>query len=113
MAYFFPKDDITFVPHPKFDGVKWAPLINAEKTDRISVCLLLLEPDVEIARHIHDPQIDSIFVLEGEGEAFVNGKWEKIKPGDYVFVPARDEHGVKNTGNSPLKLFIVHSPPLY
>ncbi|AEH44869.1 Cupin 2 conserved barrel domain protein [Thermodesulfatator indicus DSM 15286] len=113
MIYFFPGKEVKFENHPKFSGVKWFPMIDKNKTDRVSVCYLLIEPGVEIPVHIHDPEIDSILVLEGEAEIYMNGGWHKVEAGDYLFVPAKEEHGVKNIGKTPLKLFIVHSPPLY
>ncbi|NPB10021.1 MAG: cupin domain-containing protein [Thermodesulfobacteria bacterium] len=113
MAIFVRKEEIEFKDHPKFAGVKIAILVSSKDTDRASISMLRIEPGVEIPIHTHDPQVDSIYVLSGEGEAYVNGSWQKIKTGDYIFVPAREEHGVKNTGSGELELFIVHSPPLF
>ncbi len=113
MAYFYRKEEIQFSDHPKFKGVKWALLVDSKKHPQASVSMLHIEPGVEIPIHTHETQIDSIYVLEGEGEAFVNEKWQKIKAGDYIFVPEKEKHGVKNTGENPLRLFIVHSPPLF
>ncbi len=113
MAFFYRQEEIKFSDHPKFKGVKWALLIDSQKSPQAGVSMLLIEPKIEIPIHTHETQIDSIYVLEGEGEAYVNGKWEKIKAGDYIFVPPKEEHGVKNTGEGPLKLFIVHSPSLF
>ncbi len=113
MAIFFKEREIEFKDHPKFAGVKIAILVSSKDTDRASISLLCLHPGVEIPIHTHDPQVDSIYVLSGEGEAYVNGSWQKIEPGDYLFIPPQEEHGVKNTGEKELKLFIVHSPPLF
>ncbi len=113
MAFFYRREEITFSDHPRFKGVKWALLIDSKKSSQAGVSMLLIDPGIEIPIHTHDEQIDSIYVLEGEGEAYVNGNWEKIKAGDYIFVPPKEEHGVKNTGKEPLRLFIVHSPPLF
>jgi len=113
MAYFFRAEEITFQDHPKFQGVQIAILVDSTKNSQASVSMLKIAPGVTIPIHTHDPQIDSIFVLEGEGEAFINGQWEKIKAGDYIFIPAKEEHGVKNTGSKDLRLFVVHSPPLF
>ncbi|NPA49102.1 MAG: cupin domain-containing protein [Thermodesulfobacteria bacterium] len=113
MAFFYRREEIKFSDHPKFEGVKWALLVDSKKSSQASVSMLHIEPGVEIPIHTHETQIDSIYVLEGEGEAYVNGRWEKIKAGDYIFVPAKEEHGVKNTGEKALRLFIVHSPPLF
>ncbi len=113
MAYFYSAEEIDFRKHPKFFGVKIATLADSQKNDRVSISILLIAPSIEIPIHIHETQIDSIYVVEGEGEAYVNRSWQKIKSGDYIFVPAGEEHGVKNTGTRELKLFVVHSPPLF
>ncbi len=113
MAYFFKQKEIKFAPHPRFSGVKWALLIDSQKSTQVSVSLLAIDPGVEIPIHVHDQQVDSIYVLEGKGQAYLNGNWEEIEKGDYILVPVGEEHGVKNTGKEPLKLFIVHSPPLF
>jgi mannose-6-phosphate isomerase-like protein (cupin superfamily) len=31
---------------------------------------------------------------------------------DHIFVPAVDEHGIRNTGTGSLKIFVHHGPPL-
>lgn len=113
MAYFYRKEEIRFGPHPKFQGVGLALLIDQNKDPRLSVSMLSIEPGVEIPIHTHETQADSIYVLSGRGEAYVNGAWQKIGPGDYLLVPPQEEHGVRNTGQEPLILFIVHSPPLF
>ncbi len=113
MAYFFKQEEITFGPHPKFKGVGFALLIDHKRDPRLSVSMLAIEPGVEIPIHTHETQADSIYVLSGEGEAYCNGEWRKIGSGDYLLIPPGEEHGVRNTGEEPLKLFIVHSPPLF
>ncbi|MFH1674108.1 MAG: cupin domain-containing protein [Pseudomonadota bacterium] len=109
---FFSNKEIRFADHPKFANVKIAAFITGKDTDTVSVCLLDIAPDTEIPIHTHDPQVDSIFVFDGQGEAFVNGNWKKIEAGDYIFVPVSDEHGIRNNGTTSLKLFVHHSPPL-
>ncbi|MBT8763133.1 cupin domain-containing protein [Desulfohalobiaceae bacterium Ax17] len=113
MAKFLKKEDITFEDHPKFEGVKIAKLVSSQDTDTVSVSMLEISPDTEIPIHTHDPNIDSVYVLEGQGEVFTAGKWQKLSAGDYIFIPAQEEHGVKNTGKDILKLFVVHSPPFF
>lgn len=110
---FFKSTDIQFNDHPKFANVKIAILVTGKDTAATSVCLLDIAPATNIPVHTHDPQIDSIYVVSGNGQAFVNGEWKDIAAGDYIFVPAMVEHGIKNTGSESLKLFIHHSPPLF
>ncbi len=113
MAYFYRREEIAFGPHPKFQGVGFALLIDSQKDPRLSVSMLSIEPGVEIPIHTHETQADSIYVLSGEGEAYFNGEWQPLREGDYLLIPPGEEHGVRNTGSEPLKLFIVHSPPLF
>ena len=109
---FFRHQEMVFADHPKFANVKIGTFITGKDTEAASVCLLDIGPNTEIPIHTHDPQVDSIFVVSGEGEGFINGKWEKISTGDYIFVPATEAHGIRNTGKASLKLFVHHSPPL-
>ncbi|MBW2466804.1 MAG: cupin domain-containing protein [Deltaproteobacteria bacterium] len=62
--------------------------------------------------HTHDPQIDSIFIVSGQGEGYVNGDWRKIRAGDYLFVPPGVDHGIRNSGTGSLVLMVHHSPSL-
>lgn len=107
------KDDIVFTEHPKYPGVRIAKLVTLKEACPIGVSILEIESDETIPVHTHDPNVDSIYIMAGQGEAFVNGVWQPIEQGDYIFVPALDRHGIKNTGEGLLKLFVVHSPPLF
>lgn len=109
----FRKETIRFEDHPRFADVRIAKLVTGNITQSISVSMLDIAPQTEIPVHTHDPQVDSIYVIEGVGEAYINGGWNGINTGDYIFVPEKVEHGVRNTGHGPLRLFIVHSPPLF
>ncbi len=109
---FLPGDAIRFEPHPRFQGVSLAKLVTKAQDQGIGVSILAIEPGVTIPVHTHDPEVDSIYFLEGEGEAFVNGEWQRVKAGDYLCIPKRVEHGVRNIGQKILKLFVVHSPAL-
>ncbi len=112
-ALFFPSDQRRFKDHPRFAGVKIAVLIKQADSDAISVSQVEIAPGIEIPKHTHDSQIDSIYLVSGQGEAFIDGKWTIINSGDYIFVQPDTEHGVRNTGDQPMRLFIHHSPPLY
>ena len=108
----FAAADKLFNDHPKFSGVKMAVFVTGRDTDAVSVCQLIIEPGITIPVHTHDPQVDSIFILSGKGEAYVNGKWRQVEPGDYLFFPAGVEHATRNSGSEPLVLFVHHAPPL-
>ena len=54
---------------------------------------------------------ETYFILEGEGEIFINDKKQTIKKGDTIFVPSNAEQYVKNTGKTNLKFLCIVSPP--
>jgi len=109
---FFSLKDKQFTDHPKYSGVQLAVFVTGKDSDSVSVCQLIIEPGITIPVHTHTTQIDSIFIVSGFGEGYVNGGWKDVIPGDYLFVPAGTEHAIRNTGNEPLVLFVHHSPPL-
>jgi quercetin dioxygenase-like cupin family protein len=47
-------------------------------------------------KHAHDWEHE-MFIHSGEGEIFGSGRWNKVKAGNAVFVPANDEHQIKNS----------------
>jgi quercetin dioxygenase-like cupin family protein len=108
----FPQREMIFTKHPVFDDVRIAIFITGEKTTMASVCLIEIVQGSETPIHIHEEEADSIFVVRGKGEAYVNGQWKTIEPGDYIYVPAQREHAIRNSGAEPLRLFIHHTQPL-
>jgi quercetin dioxygenase-like cupin family protein len=108
---FFPQREMIFTKHPEFDNVKVAMCLTGEESDAACVCLVEIAPGSETPIHTHQEQSDSIFVVHGQGESYVNGGWQPIEPGDYLYVPAMGEHGTRNTGDEPLRLFVHHNKP--
>ena len=109
---YFPQHEMIFTKHPEFDNVKVAMFITDPDSDSCRVCMVEIAPGSETPVHTHDKQADSVFVVQGHGETFVNGSWKPIQPGDYIYVPRQGEHGTRNTGREPLRLFVHHGPPL-
>lgn len=52
-------------------------------------------------RHTHAWEHE-MFIHAGEGEVFIDGRWNAVAPGNVVFVPGGEDHQVRNTGNGPL-----------
>jgi len=73
--------------------------------------LMSLKPREEIGKETHKA-VDQFFrVEEGTGEVELDGVRTPIKPGFAVVVPARMSHNIVNTGDVPLKLYTIYSPP--
>lgn len=52
-------------------------------------------------KHSHDWEHE-MFVHSGEGEIYGNGKWNAVKAGNAIFVPANEEHQIRNPGKGLL-----------
>ena len=104
--------EMTFAPHPRLANVRMAICITGKDTETVSVCMIDIAPKEGAPIHRHDSQVDSILVISGTGETYVNGRWETIEAGDYIFVPGGEEHGIRNTGHESLRIFVHHSPPM-
>jgi quercetin dioxygenase-like cupin family protein len=111
-AIYHSQSQISFTDHPRFANVRIAALVTSRESRAVSVSLLAIAPGAEVPVHTHDPQVDSIYVVAGQGEILVNGGWQQVMAGDHIFVPEKEEHGVRNTGEAILRLFVHHSPPL-
>jgi mannose-6-phosphate isomerase-like protein (cupin superfamily) len=74
------------------------------------IVLMSVEPGDDIGEETHD--VDQVLVfVKGKGEAVLDGERRRIKKASLVAVPAGTLHNFINTGNKPLKLFTIYSPP--
>lgn len=72
--------------------------------------VMSLKPKEEIGAEVH--KLDQFFrVEEGSGEAVLDGVRTAITAGFAVVVPAGAKHNITNTGDVPLKLYTLYSPP--
>jgi mannose-6-phosphate isomerase-like protein (cupin superfamily) len=68
-----------------------------------------LLPGGSTQRHYHALTEEIYFVLEGEGEMEVDGRWQHIVPGDAVLIPAGAWHST--TATSELRFLCCCAPP--
>ena len=73
---------------------------------------LTIPPGGETGEETHDDSDKAVFIVEGRGEAILNGRAEPAGEHDAVFIPAGTTHNIKNSGVQDLKMFLVDSPPL-
>lgn len=111
MAFKVNLEDLEMKPHPKFKGVDIGFVVTKEKHPELSITILRITKDTEIPLHTHEREVDSIFILEGEGEIYLNENWQKVKKGDVVVVGAGEVHGLR--ANETIKCYIVHAPALW
>ena len=81
-------------------------------TGRYSQLVVMsIEPGDEIGNEMH--VLDQfIRIEEGKAKAVLNNADEyEMKDDDAIVIPANTWHNVINTGDTPLKLYTLYSPP--
>ncbi len=87
-------------------------LITSSSSRMFSAHHLKIEPGGEILAHTHAIESELHFVIAGQGQALLDGKWESVGEGDVVLAHATVPHGLKNDGATPLFVLCVFAPPL-
>ena len=61
--------------------------------------------------HSHTDIEEVIYILEGQGETWIDGEMVDFKKGDAVFFPANSKHQVHNTSGEMLVTLSIFSQP--
>ncbi|MBK7819807.1 MAG: cupin domain-containing protein [Tessaracoccus sp.] len=65
----------------------------------------------EIGDEVHDTTDQLLTFISGTGQADLDGHTHAVDAGDLCAVPAGTRHNFRNTGDEPLVLYTVYSPP--
>jgi len=65
-----------------------------------------MEPGSSIGVHPHGENEEVYVVLSGNGVMSVNDESQSVKPGDVILNKPGWRHGLANTSQEPLKLFV-------
>ena len=65
-----------------------------------------MEPGASIGVHPHGENEEVYVVLSGRGIMTVNDERQPVKPGDIILNKPGWRHGIENTSDEPLKLFV-------
>ena len=79
------------------------PLHSAVGTASVAAVLFELDRGSELATHT-DSAEEVLLVLAGEGEAHVDGETALVRAGELAVVPAMAPHGVRNVGDTTLRV---------
>ena len=72
--------------------------------------LMCLAPGEEIGKETH--HLDQFLRFEeGQGKVILDDVEHTVTDGDAVVIPQGTRHNVINTGDTPLKLYSLYSPP--
>lgn len=71
------------------------------------VSLVTLDPAASIGEHLHPAEEELYLVLEGQGEALLDGERFAVGPRDAFLCKAGHTHGLHNTGAEALTFLAV------
>ncbi len=74
------------------------------------VFTLTFAPGQQLKPHTHEQSDLTVLVLEGEGEATVAGRRERLLGGTVLLCDGAEAFGVENNGPGRLSLFVVLHP---
>lgn len=77
----------------------------------MQLVLMTIQPGEDIGLEVHEGHDQFFRIEEGEGEVIIDGVTTQIEDDDAIIVPAGAEHNVINTGDEPLRLYTIYSPP--
>ena len=82
-------------------------LYTAKNCQLVVMCI---QPGDEIGEEVHD--LDQFIRIEdGEAKAILNDVEYEMEDDYAVVIPAGVKHNLINTGDEPLKLYTIYSPP--
>jgi len=85
-------------------------LARTADTPRFNFGIIEIAAGRELEAHVHREEDDAFYILEGE-LTFFFGDEEAVAPsGTFVLVPPGVEHGFRNDGDVPVRMFNIHAP---
>lgn len=77
----------------------------------MQLVLMTLQPGEDIGAEVHEGHDQFFRIEEGNGQVIIDGNEYEVEDDDAVIVPAGARHNVINTGEEPLRLYTIYSPP--
>lgn len=99
----------------ELEGRRMYMLITPEtvKSDNISMVLIKVKQGQTVRPcHSHPTSEEIIYIIQGEGEAWIDGEISVFKVGTAIVFPRGTKHMIRNIGNSELEVLCVFSPPV-
>ena len=95
-------------------GVVMKRLVSGEQTEG-SFCLFENRSDGQTKTpiHVHADDDETIYVVEGQLTAVVDGEARTLSPGESVFLKRRIPHQLMNPGNQPVRYILIGTPSVF
>ena len=97
-------------PHQRELKVLLSPSLQGG-VEGLAVGMTILPPGKSSSFHSHDVECETWIIVSGEGEVRVGEDRELVGPESVVFLPRNIKHQIINTGQEPLRMFWIYTPP--
>jgi uncharacterized cupin superfamily protein len=95
-------------------GRKMKRLVTAKSlgAETMSLGVIQVSPGETVRPcHAHTEEEEIIYIVRGQGEAWVDGEIAAFAPGDAILFPRKSKHMIRNTGREPLEVIFIFAPP--
>jgi quercetin dioxygenase-like cupin family protein len=65
-----------------------------------------------IPEHAHEDAEEGMYLVSGQGRLITEEGEQDLRPGMAIYMPPGVKHSIVNTGDEPMRLVWVYSPPL-
>jgi quercetin dioxygenase-like cupin family protein len=87
---------------PNMKGVDGRVVIGKQQgAEHFCMRIFELAPGGYTPRHTHDWEHE-MFIHAGQGEAYSSGSWHPVAAEDVLFIPANEEHQIRNNSQDAL-----------
>ena len=83
---------------------------NLFETPRFFADVYVLRPGQAQATHVHAGEDKCYLVLEGRGRVTTGEESHDVGPGEIVWCPAGEDHGIKNPSDADLRALVFMAP---
>jgi len=102
------KGYVTNIEQATLENENYRAVLYTAKNSQLVV--MTIQPGDEIGMEVHE--LDQFIRIEaGKATVTLDGVEHEVEDDWAVVIPAGTEHNVVNTGDEPLKLYSVYSPP--
>lgn len=95
-------------------GVVMKRLVSGEQTEGL-FCLFENRSDGQTKTpiHVHANDDETVYVVEGQLTAIVDGEARTLSPGESLFLKRGIPHQLMNSGNQPVRYILIGTPSVF
>jgi mannose-6-phosphate isomerase-like protein (cupin superfamily) len=81
-----------------------------DEESKYALNAVFFSKDASVAPHMHAAEWECLFILEGDGELFIEEEQEHLEAGAVRCIPAGKRHGWTPSGTAPLRAIQIYAP---